>query len=171
MDLSGKYYLPMTWNAEGFVMTSAKVKNKPQKENLPCSNSCDRSCAERCGRRNLFQGSGWEKIFANGNRVLRAVLHNQIVKGRTVELDILSARKRGDWKMGTLNGFPTIADTSLRDGSPASSRLCKEWPGVLRTSIVRCGSTPVICFKQQSRVALSSSDHCAVRTWRPSAFL
>jgi len=74
MDLAGKYYLPMTWNAERFVMLSKEGMGKSDELVFHLLNFfvIARSLKDSAGGI-FFKDLEGEKIFANGNRILRAV--------------------------------------------------------------------------------------------------
>ena len=74
MDLASKYYLPMTWNAERFVMASAKGTDSTEELVFHLLNFfvVARALKEKAGGI-FFKDLDGEKIFVNGNRILRAI--------------------------------------------------------------------------------------------------
>jgi hypothetical protein len=74
MDLAGKYYLPMSGNAERFVLVSKSGMDKPEEPVFHLLNFfvIARALKDAAGGI-FFKDLEGEKIFAGGNRILRAV--------------------------------------------------------------------------------------------------
>jgi hypothetical protein len=74
MDLAGKYYLPMSGNAERFVLLSKSGMDKPEELVFYLLNFfvIARALKDNAGGI-FFKDLEGEKIFASGNRILRAI--------------------------------------------------------------------------------------------------
>lgn len=74
MELASKYYLPLTWNAERFVMASATGMGQTEELVFHLVNFfiVARGLKESAGGIFMKDLEG-EKIFVNGNRILRAI--------------------------------------------------------------------------------------------------
>jgi hypothetical protein len=118
MDLASKYYLPMTWNAERFVMASAKGTESAQELVFHLLNFfvVARGLKEHAGGIFLKDLDG-EKIFVAGNRILR-VLSVEAAGGEaefTYALDKLAATApKGKWpRLADVQSPKTEAWTKL----------------------------------------------------------